>query len=73
MIPSRLKIPTHVRLPLTVYVENPLREIAQFEREVRMAQRLLSEVVQAVLRLRISRLSSSSVIVIIVVGDGWGG
>jgi len=37
-----------------------------------MAQRRLSEVVQAVLKVRVSRSSSSSVIVIIL-GDGWGG
>jgi hypothetical protein len=46
----------------------PASRIARLEREVRMAQRLQPEVIQAVLKVRISRSSAS----IVFVGRGGG-
>ena len=52
IIPSRLEIATHMRLPHAVHLKIARRKVAPFECEVRVAQRLLPEVVQAVLVVR---------------------
>jgi hypothetical protein len=64
IIPRRLEIPTHMRLPHAVHLKIPRRKVAPLKCEVRVAQRLLPEVIQAVLVVR-----ESAIVVVSAVGQ----
>ena len=65
IIPRRVEITTHMRLSHPVHPKIARRKVARFEREVRVAQRLLAEVVQAVLVMR----ESTSRVILSAIGE----
>ncbi|KAH9173226.1 hypothetical protein EDB89DRAFT_1905512 [Lactarius sanguifluus] len=60
VVPGIFKIATRVCLPDVVHLEVARREVSGLEREVGMAQRLLTEIIQTVLVVRESVLAGAS-------------